>query len=660
MIKSIAMALAVATAGHAAVQIIVEADSGRKPISPYLYGKNDGVTTEKNPTTDSVLTLFRDAGLRMLRSNGGNNATKYNWRRKMTSHPDWYNNVYNSADWDDNAKTIQAKLPGVAGMFAFQLAGWAANNTDNNFNDYGYNQSQYWEGVHQNLAGGGTPSASGFNGDKGKTDKPGDYTKYLMPWPADSTAAILPHWFGPGGLGLDSNSFRYWNMDNEVEIWDGTHDDVFPNRITAEEFIQKYIRVAVAVRKHFPGVKLVAPVSPAEWQWYTWNGGLVSYKGKSVSWPEFFIWRLKEAQDSTGVRMLDVYDVHFYPGEMEPADLMQQHRVWFDTSYAFPYANGVHFAEGNWMGDQQKEYFFERINRWLEKYFGPDHGIGLGVSESAIMTKTPDANLSAVWHASFLGTFADHGVEFFTPWSWDVGEWEVTHLFSRKGHSTRVLSHSSLDSLVSAYSSISPQGDSMTIILVNRTLDKSQTVDVKWNGFKATGTATRLQLSNLGTKETFVSEKQNALVSETINLSGNSLNVSLPAKTVTAFQLLKVQTSSSSSSASSSSSTPISSSSVSSSSISSSSSAKSSSSGTVAVISRELTLNLFVRAYSEGVQIMGTDGTEMIEIYDLSGNMRKRSSATAGVTFVACDVSGALFVKVRKGNDLQWNFVPRL
>jgi hypothetical protein len=71
-----------------------------------------------------------EAGARMVRQSGGNNITKYNWRGKLSSHPDWDNNVY-------------------------------SNNRD-------------------------------------------AVAKYLTDWPADSTMAILDHWFGTNGLGNDA------------------------------------------------------------------------------------------------------------------------------------------------------------------------------------------------------------------------------------------------------------------------------------------------------------------------------------------------------------------------------------------------------------------------------------------------------------------------
>ncbi len=46
-------------------------------------------------------------------------------------------------------------------MWAFQLIGKVAANKNNNFNDWGYNGSQWWSGVAQNLAGGGQVNPAG-------------------------------------------------------------------------------------------------------------------------------------------------------------------------------------------------------------------------------------------------------------------------------------------------------------------------------------------------------------------------------------------------------------------------------------------------------------------------------------------------------------------
>ncbi len=82
------------------IHVSVDVAQDRVAVSPYLYGKNDGVGTPGSPLNEAGWQLFRDAGVKMLRMHGGNNGTKYNWQKKLTSHPDWYNNVYASNDWD--------------------------------------------------------------------------------------------------------------------------------------------------------------------------------------------------------------------------------------------------------------------------------------------------------------------------------------------------------------------------------------------------------------------------------------------------------------------------------------------------------------------------------------------------------------------------------
>jgi len=535
-----ALVLGMSAFSRAAVTITVQPDSGQIPISPAIYGKNGSGVSDNpaNPSTDSALSLPREAGLRSARESGGNDCTKYNWRKQISSHPDWYNNVY-AESWDFSAQETQSKLPAVQGIYGFQLLGWVASNTNNNFNDWAYNQSNYWSGVGQDLAGGGTLNPAGGS----VPLVMGDANKYLQPWPADSSAAILGHWFGPGGLGLDSTRFRYWGMDNEVEIWNGTHNDVDTpltgHLLTAEECVQRWAAVAKAARKFYPGIKLVGPASPSEWQWYTWpNASLVTDKGATYSWPEFLIKRLAEIQDSTGVRMLDVYDVHLYLSATVKAQVLQQFRLFWDTAYLDPNANGVHFADGNWNGNQQHQMFFKRIQDWVDKYFGTGSGISVGATESAIDgSVSGDPSETATWYASMLGTFADHGAAIFTPWSWYPGMWEVLHLFTHHAQTIRVKSTSSLDSLVSAYSSISAPGDSLTVILVNR--DQSvQSVSVNLPGFISSGTGTTLQLANL-TGETFVSNTQNALKQGTVAVAAGTFSLSLPSYSVTAVKIAR-------------------------------------------------------------------------------------------------------------------------
>ncbi|MFH0758440.1 MAG: glycoside hydrolase family 44 protein [Bacteroidota bacterium] len=514
------------------VQITVHADSGKRMVSPWIFGKNNVLpSTFLNDGSDTEVTRAVEAGARMVRQNGGNNSTKYNWRRKLSSHPDWYNNVY-ANNWDAAAKNLTDKMPGTQGMWSFQLLGKVAANTENNFPDWDYNQSQWWDGVHQNLAGGGVVNPAGGS----EALEEGDIDLYLMDWPADSTVAILDHWFGPGGLGYDSTFYCYWNMDNEPEIWSGTHDDVMKEQIAAEEFMQLYFNVAKAARAKYPGIKLVGPVPANEWQWYRYGSDGISYNGKKYCWLEYFILRIAEEETASGVKLLDVLDIHYYPGSSDAQQLVQYHRVFFDRDYVYPEANGVKTVNGGWNNSINKEYIFGRCSDWLTKYMGADHGVTFGVSETGL--NSGNANVQASFYASTMGEFMKNGVEIFTPWSWKPGMWETLHLFSRYAEDYFIEAESDDETYVSAYPTVNEGSGSMTIFLVNRHTSATKEIHMNVRGFAIKDDPIQLYtLSDLPSNETFVSHTENALQVKQLDLSDIQGSIQLEPLSVNALVL---------------------------------------------------------------------------------------------------------------------------
>ena len=518
----------------AAIEVRVDSKAGIQKISPYIFGKNisglnDAETSDpaKIAAEDSTIKRMNEIGFRFFRANNGNNATRYNWRKKLTVHPDWYNNVY-AHDWDITAKTIQDKLPGANAMYAFQLSGYAASSADYNFNDWDFYQTNdSWAKSTLDLAGGGVASADGQT-----ALKTGDYSLYNEEWPADSTVAILNHW--KDDVKLDMKRFEYWSMDNEMEIWSGTHSDL-PLTVTQQFLVERYLDVAKKAKKAWKDIKLTGPVAANEWQWCGVDSDPNAAEERNYCWLEYFIKKVAEAQKASGVKLLDVLDIHWYPTEKTYEDRINWHRVFFDTTYVYPGANGIKKVNGGWDNSIVKEFIFQRLNDWMNAYFGKNHGIGLGLTETDLTTD--DAMLTALIYASFLGTFMDNGVELFTPWSWGDGMDEVAHLFIRYGHEFRVASTSSNDSLVSAYSSVTESQDSMTIILVNRSEKMSQTVNLSVENFEALPEVQTLTLSDLS-GETFVSHTENALRHGTAVASDAKFSLELPAKSITALLLI--------------------------------------------------------------------------------------------------------------------------
>jgi hypothetical protein len=513
------------------VTITVDANLNKRAVSPYIYGKNSNDTKPAQ--------LYRDAGVRFSRLNQGNNATKYNWRKKMTSHPDWYNNVYPN-NWDSKSIEATQSHPDMQIMWAFQLLGRVASSTAHNFNDWEYNQSQWWEGHGQNLAGGGEPNTTGVNPSKAAVE--GDIDLYSEEWPADSTVAILNHWFGEGGLGLNKEQFLYWSMDNEADIWNGTHDDVMKDgQIPASEFMDKYIEVAKKAKALFPEIKICGPVTTSEWQWFKWGDESIRIDGKYYTWFEYFIKRCADEEKTSGVRVLDVFDIHHYPYAPTNNNALQNHRIFYDKSYAYPGANGVKTINGGWDNGQNKVYIFQRIDDWLNLHYGNNHGITLALSEWSPGPDEP--NLASVIYATHLGLFANKGIEFFTPWNWFTGMWETVHLFSKHSKGFSVSSTSSLENTVSAYTTLNEAADSMTVIIVNRNMNTAQEVLVNLNNFSSTdGNYKTLQLSSLPASETFKSSSNNALKENSVSVKSNSFSITVPALSTTAVILATTPT----------------------------------------------------------------------------------------------------------------------
>jgi len=221
---------------------------------------------------------------------------------------------------------------------------------------------------------------------------------------------------------------------------------------------------------------------------------------------------------------------------------LQGHRIYYDETYDYPGSNGIRTSTGGWDTSLTKQYIFKRIDGWLTKHFGANHGITTGLSEWGTMSSS-NPSLESVIYASHLGTFANNGVELFSPWNWSVGMWETLHLFSRNAKKYSISSTSSLENTVSAYSSINENADSLTVIVVNRDMSSSRSVTINLNNFNvANGSYQTLQLASLPATETFVSHTQNALKSSTVQVNSNSFTISAPSLSTTAILLVKAPT----------------------------------------------------------------------------------------------------------------------
>lgn len=526
----------------AAETILISIDGNATPhkISRYIYGKNNSTNDDSTKvTTDSMWTLINESGIGILRENSGNNSTKYNFHRRVASHPDWYNRVHDQ-NWDYEIQTIQENAPQVQVMYGLPILGWVGADTEYNFKDWDWyiSHGNKWLNTAQNVTGkGAIPNED--NGKNALVD--GDINTYLKEWPTDSCVGILDHWFGENGLGIDRSKTLYWALDNEPEIWHMTHDDVQKEPVKPEEYIEKYVRVAKAARAKYPDLKLIGPICANEWQWFAGPDRKdLTIDGRYWPWLEYIIKRIAEEEKKCGMKLLDVFALHYYPINFSDEEILQTHRIYFDENYIYPQANGVKLINGGWDETQSKVYIFKRCQEWMKKYMGEDDIRAFGITETGIESNDPDIN--SVWYGSMMGEFMKHNLEFFIPWSWKTGMWETLHLFARYNKEYYLPSTSGNDSIVSVHTSISADKDSMSILLINRSIKDEIETEIQLKNYEVPDGEYRLsQLSDLPEEESFISHTINALKEKSVMVQNGKATITLPPLSTSTLQLCKTE-----------------------------------------------------------------------------------------------------------------------
>lgn len=526
----------------AAETILISIDGNATPhkISRYIYGKNNSTNDDSTKaTTDSMWTLINESGIGILRENSGNNLTKYNFHRRVASHPDWYNRVHDQ-NWDYEIQTIQENAPQVQVMYGLPILGWVGANSEYNFKDWDWyvSHGNKWLNTAQNVTGKGAEP----NPDNGKNALvDGDISTYLKEWPTDSCVGILDHWFGENGLGIDRSKTLYWALDNEPEIWHLTHDDVQKEPVKPEEYIEKYVRVAKAARAKYPDLKLIGPICANEWQWFAGPDRKdLTIDGRYWPWLEYIIKRIAEEEKKCGMKLLDVFALHYYPINFSDEEILQTHRIYFDENYIYPKANGVKLINGGWDETQSKVYIFKRCQEWMKEYMGEDDIRAFGITETGIESNDPDIN--SVWYGSMMGEFMKHNLEFFIPWSWKTGMWETLHLFARYNKEYYLPSTSENDSIVSVHTSISADKDSMSILLINRSIKDEIETEIQLKNYEVPDGEYRLsQLSDLPEEESFISHTINALKEKSVMVQNGKATITLPPLSTSTLQLCKTE-----------------------------------------------------------------------------------------------------------------------
>jgi hypothetical protein len=270
----------------------IRSDRDYHAISPLIYGLN---------STDEIATT----GQSVVRS-GGNRLTAYNWE----------NNASNAgSDWqfqNDDYLVMDAANPDAPGEAVRGLIqtshqnGAAALLTVPNV-DY----------VAADKDGGGDVRNSGadYLSTRFKRNQASQGAAFsLTPDTADDVVYQdeFVNWvkttFATGGALFD--------LDNEPDVWSGTHAEIHPNPVTYAELVERNARFATAIKDTWLEAKTLGFVS------YGWSGyvNLQDASDANGDFINYYLDQMRAAESTAGRRLVDYLDLHWYPEARGGAD----------------------------------------------------------------------------------------------------------------------------------------------------------------------------------------------------------------------------------------------------------------------------------------------------------------------------------------------------
>ncbi|HUD98499.1 MAG TPA: glycoside hydrolase family 44 protein [Bryobacteraceae bacterium] len=519
--------------------LAVDANANRHPISPYIYGINEW-------SDDGLFQMMHIPVLRW----GGDDATSYNWQtstKNNTGDNPWcYENYSVSPDFDQfHTANLSA---GTISLGTIPLMDWSPKDAG----ECSFSVAKY--GPQKSTNPDNSDCGSGFlvNGDQVKNDPNDAYVPVTQSLSQQWIQHIMTT-YGPANAG----GVRLWSMDNEPEWWYANHMDVYPQPATYNDMMARNLKWAQAVKSTDPTALVTGPV-PGGWSgmlfssadmtsgWQTspyqyWDNPVDQNAHGGIPWVPYYLQQMNQFEQANGVRLVDYLDVHAYitPGSlsssagdatMETLRMTSTRALW-DPNYIVP-DGGIY----NTSGTQVAPQLIPQMQQWVAQNYP---GTNLAITEYS--WGALDTITGAIAQADILGIFGAYGLGLGTLWGapapTDPGAFAFQIFLNYDGNGspfggTGVSATSGDPDTLSVFAA--QRFDSaLTVLVLNKTTS-AITDSVSLANFTPAGTAQVWQYSqaNLG-----------AIVRQTsdINVSGNSLNATFPAYSMTLLVIPQAQ-----------------------------------------------------------------------------------------------------------------------
>ncbi|WP_405150912.1 fibronectin type III domain-containing protein [Sphaerisporangium sp. NBC_01403] len=467
---------ATGTARAAELSLSVDLTAPTHPISPYVYGMN---------FADEALAKE----LRLpVRRWGGNATTRYDYRTDTTNRAsDWYfENIPGDnpdpGELPDGSETDrftdQDMRTGTDTILTVPLIGWAPKERAKacGFSVAKYGPQQSTDPWAPDCGNGVRPDGSQITG-----NDPHDTSVEIGPEYVTGWLDHLRARYGDAAHG----GVRFYNLDNEPDIWFSTHRDVHPAGPTYDEMRDSTYGVAAAVKAADPGA---ATLGPAGWGWSSltlsgsdqqrcaiegcWGNPPDQAAHGGVPFGEWYLAQMRAYEQSHGVRILDYYDNHWYPQgggvfSGDPGDAatqalrLRQTRTLWDRTY----------TDESWIN--QPVYLIPRMKDMVARNYP-----GTKVALTEYSFGAIGSLNGALAEADALGIFGREGADLATLWSppapADPGAYAFRMYLNYDGKGgrfgdTSVASTSTDQSRLAVYGATRRSDGALTLMVVNKT-----------------------------------------------------------------------------------------------------------------------------------------------------------------------------------------------
>jgi Glycoside hydrolase family 44 len=507
-------------ASSASVHVTVDVLTNRHSISPYVYG---GAFPKDAPTiTDSGLTTVRW---------GGNGASTYNWQLGTSNADnDYYFEDFsfgalnNSADSMSTQFITDVKAAGGAPLMTMVMLPWVAQSAETSTQQGTGPDNYHWSfSISKDGAQCGFDK---YNNDAGNGIVPGTCNNnpptYLTATSADLNRTYFPLLDQPGGSDPPNSVYRnqwaaalatafgsaphFYDMDNEIDIWGGTHRDIHPSPTTYQELRNIYLSEARSLKGWDPAAIRLGPVSCC-WYFY-WRSATGNSDTSSNGGVDFLPWWLNEVAWSdavAGARSLDVFDIHAYPdgpdtssftAAQKQALATRIYRDWWDPTYT---SEAAYIIGGGFSIEpvDSKPFRIPRMRAILNSTYP---GTQFSITEwSAEIAGASDFS-TALGDADAYGVLGRERVYLSTRWTapdpanpnYLALKLYTNYDGSHHGFGTTSISDTNDGdpSLFSSYAALDSTGKTLTVMVLNKDPKNAVTAQLTTNGFTPTSVVT--------------------------------------------------------------------------------------------------------------------------------------------------------------------------